>query len=314
MLNKVALLDLEHYMPSAAMFRELLEHHAMLYVFHCQAPSHKQFQYPLTDLTEFAAWISCGQVVVLETPPAAIKAFEYAMLVGQLLALVEVGTEIEIISAMPSSVLLLKLMQEAELDCHLRQVEPHGESVAQLEMAEQSSLSDRGIHALHAGLTLMRQQATVQALYAQVPRLIQALDQQPIKPLQPLTAWLARRLHLNLAQVTVQGPTLNVNVASQTDEMPQLDKNTASERRDRVGTQFGLYDNFAKVDRVQFEVLRRLNQLQADKPKDIYELRDLLSEMFPESDVGMLLKELLEKGYIYWNGQDVIYSHEMVLN
>jgi len=30
--------------------------------------------------------------------------------------------------------------------------------------------------------------------------------------------------------------------------------------------------------------------------------------------VRLLLKELLEKGYIYWNGHEVLYSHEMFLN
>ena len=46
----------------------------------------------------------------------------------------------------------------------------------------------------------------------------------------------------------------------------------------------------------------------------IYALRDLLEQMFPKSDVRMLLKELLDKGYIYWNGHEVLYSHEMFLN
>ena len=40
----------------------------------------------------------------------------------------------------------------------------------------------------------------------------------------------------------------------------------------------------------------------------------LLEQMFPKSDVRMLLKELLDKGYIYWNGHEVLYSHEMFLN
>lgn len=59
---------------------------------------------------------------------------------------------------------------------------------------------------------------------------------------------------------------------------------------------------------------RKLRELKADKPKDIYALRDLLEQMFPQSDVRLLLKELLEKGYIYWNGHEVVYSHEMFLN
>ena len=72
--------------------------------------------------------------------------------------------------------------------------------------------------------------------------------------------------------------------------------------------------NFEKIDPVQWEVIQKLNELKTNKPKDIYALRDLLEKMFPQSDVRLLLKELIEKGYIYWNGHDVIYSHEMYLN
>ena len=72
--------------------------------------------------------------------------------------------------------------------------------------------------------------------------------------------------------------------------------------------------NFEKIDPVQMEVIRKLNQMKSGKPKDIYALRDLLEQLFPKSDVRLLLKEMIDKGYIYWNGHDVIYSHEMFLN
>ena len=75
-----------------------------------------------------------------------------------------------------------------------------------------------------------------------------------------------------------------------------------------------LFKNFSKIDPVQVIVARKLRELKSDKPKDIYALRDLLEQMFPKSDVRLLLKELIEKGYIYWNGTEVLYSHEMFLN
>ena len=75
-----------------------------------------------------------------------------------------------------------------------------------------------------------------------------------------------------------------------------------------------LFKNFSKIDPVQVIVARKLRELKSDKPKDIYALRDLLEQMFPKSDVRLLLKELIEKGYIYWNGSEVLYSHEMFLN
>ena len=75
-----------------------------------------------------------------------------------------------------------------------------------------------------------------------------------------------------------------------------------------------LFKNFNNIDPVQLEVARKLRELQGNKPKDIYALRDLLEQLFPKSDVRLLLKELIEKGYIYWNGHEVLYSHEMFLN
>ena len=82
----------------------------------------------------------------------------------------------------------------------------------------------------------------------------------------------------------------------------------------RSDSQQVLFKNFKKIDPVQMEVIRKLDDLKSDKPKDIYELRDLLEQMFPKSDIRLLLKELIEKGYIYWNGHEVVYSHEMYLN
>jgi hypothetical protein len=75
-----------------------------------------------------------------------------------------------------------------------------------------------------------------------------------------------------------------------------------------------LFKNFSKIDPVQVVVARKLRELKSDKPKDIYALRDLLEQLFPKSDVRLLLKELIEKGYIYWDGSEVLYSHEMFLN
>ena len=78
--------------------------------------------------------------------------------------------------------------------------------------------------------------------------------------------------------------------------------------------QHELFKNFAKIDPVQVIVARKLRELKDNKPQDIYALRDLLEQLFPKSDVRLLLKELIEKGYIYWNGSEVLYSHEMFLN
>lgn len=104
---------------------------------------------------------------------------------------------------------------------------------------------------------------------------------------------------------------LSQAIAELTPEEPEK---VIEEQSAIQSVQQGLFKNFDRIDPVQMEVARKLRELQGDKPKDIYELRDLLEQLFPKSDVRLLLKELLEKGYIYWNGHEVLYSHEMFLN
>ncbi len=81
-----------------------------------------------------------------------------------------------------------------------------------------------------------------------------------------------------------------------------------------VHPQHSLFKNFSQIDPVQWKLPKKLRELKGEKPKDIYELRDLLERLFPKSDIRLLLKELIEKGYIYWNGHEVLYSHEMFLS
>ena len=299
MSNSVALLDLEQHTPTAASLSALLEQHAMLYLFHCQG----QFHYALTDLTEFATWISTGQVVILESALASIKEFEYALLVGQLLALVEVDTQIEVISAMPSSQLLIQLMQDADLQCHLTQIAAD-ELVIKPELAATATT----LPMLHPFMRMLQQQPQLQQWRQQ---LLGALEKQPFSRLSSLSNWAQRQLQPRVA--AVQHPKLEQIVAKESiKSTPDTPPPAAPDSLASVQSQ--LNQNFHQIDFLQVEVLRKLHQLQVDKPKDIYELRDLLEQIFPESDVGMVLKELLEKGYIYWNGHEVIYSHEMYLN
>lgn len=118
MLKKVVLLDLENNMPTAKMLSDIVEHYPVIYFFNCTG----QFEFALEDMTELSTWISSGQIVILETPPAREKEFEYAMIVGQLMALAGLKP-IQVISAMPESTLLVKMMASSNLDCSLIQIE-----------------------------------------------------------------------------------------------------------------------------------------------------------------------------------------------
>ena len=115
MPSTVVLVDLENNMPSAVWLRSIVQHYAVIYLFNCQG----KFEYSLEDLTELSTWISSGQVMVLETAEVQQKEFEYAVVVGQLLALLDADTQVELISAMPTRHILLDMMRSSDIDSSL---------------------------------------------------------------------------------------------------------------------------------------------------------------------------------------------------
>ena len=325
-------------MPSAKMLRDIIEHYPALYLFNCEG----QFEYSLEDLTELASWISSGNLIILDTPTAIEKEFEYAVIVGQLLALLEPNTHIEVISAMQSSDMLVQMLTSSELNCSLIQI--------QKDSTEQDSK-----HKIPT-LETIKEKPYLQM----VKKYCDALGQMTGKP---NTVVKLRNSVANILQVVPEkaqhlvGMLINLKIVKRYDEqvafrkkvlkqwiqlnleskhsepfeaseskLEQIDSILSKLREDAQDVvmdseqgsvqdiQKSLFKNFEKIDPVQMEVIHRLNALKTGKPKDIYELRDLLEEMFPKSDVRLLLKELIEKGYIYWNGHAVIYSHEMFLN
>lgn len=329
MTQKVVLLDLENNVPTAKLLREIVEHYPTLYLFHCQG----QFEYALQDLTELAAWISSGQVVILDTPKAEQKEFEYAVVVGQLMALLEPETQVEIISAVNTTEILLDLMQSSHIQSNLiliqSEVLPSQRHLPSLdsiknqpylkmvkkycdalgEMSGKPNTLDGLKNSISNILQLVpeKTQRVVGVLINL--KIIKRYDEQIRFRKKVLKQWLA----LNLDE---QDPISQPQ--SMQEALQQLQKDSVVDKleptTDKQSPQQELFKNFAQIDPVQLEVARKLRELKTNKPKDIYALRDLLEQMFPKSDVRMLLKELLDKGYIYWNGHEVLYSHEMFLN
>ena len=329
MTQKVVLLDLENNVPTAKLLREIVEHYPTLYLFHCQG----QFEYALQDLTELAAWISSGQVVILDTPKAEQKEFEYAVVVGQLMALLEPETQVEIISAVNTAEILLDLMQSSDIQSNLIFIQsetlpsqrhlPSLDSIknqpylkmvkkycdALGEMSGKPNTLDGLKNSISNILQLVpeKTQRVVGVLINL--KIIKRYDEQIRFRKKVLKQWLA--LNLN-EQDPISQPQ------SMQQALQQLQKDSGVDvlepTADTQSAQQELFKNFAQIDPVQLEVARKLRELKTNKPKDIYALRDLLEQMFPKSDVRMLLKELLDKGYIYWNGHEVLYSHEMFLN
>lgn len=329
MTQKVVLLDLENNVPTAKLLREIVEHYPTLYLFHCQG----QFEYALQDLTELAAWISSGQVVILDTPKAEQKEFEYAVVVGQLMALLEPETQVEIISAVNTAEILLDLMQSSDIQSNLILIQSeavpsqrHLPSLDSIKNQPYLKMVKKYCDALGKmsgkPSTLDGLKNSISNILQLVPektqrvvgmlinlKIIKRYDEQIRFRKKVLKQWLA----LNLDE---QDPISQPQSMQQA--LQQLQKDSVVDKLeptvDTQSAQQELFKNFAQIDPVQLEVARKLRELKTNKPKDIYALRDLLEQMFPKSDVRMLLKELLDKGYIYWNGHEVLYSHEMFLN
>lgn len=329
MTQKVVLLDLENNVPTAKLLREIVEHYPTLYLFHCQG----QFEYALQDLTELAAWISSGQVVILDTPKAEQKEFEYAVVVGQLMALLEPDTQVEIISAVNTAEILLDLMQSSDIQSNLILIQSealpsqrHLPSLDSIKNQPYLKMVKKYCDALGkmSGKpnTLDGLKNSISNILQLVPektqrvvgmlinlKIIKRYDEQIRFRKKVLKQWLALNLD---EQDSISQPQ------SMQQALQQLQKDSVVDKleptADTQSAQQELFKNFAQIDPVQLEVARKLRELKTNKPKDIYALRDLLEQMFPKSDVRMLLKELLDKGYIYWNGHEVLYSHEMFLN
>ena len=332
MSNKVVLLDLEKNMPTAQLLRDIIQHYAVIYLFNCQG----KFEYSLEDLTEFSSWVSSGQVVILETAEVDQKEFEYAVVVGQLIALLETDTTIEVISAMPSSEILLEMMQSSDMTCKLIQIQAEEPSlnskykIPSIETIKQKpelllvkkycdALSKmkgkpNSIEKLKNSLSNILQVETGQAqqLIALLINLkiVKRYDEQINFRKKLLKQWT----ELDLEQATPLEVAQNISPIFAQLQTESCSDEELEHSEPIQHAQKDLFKNFSKIDPVQVIVARKLRELKSDKPKDIYALRDLLEQMFPKSDVRLLLKELIEKGYIYWNGTEVLYSHEMFLN
>ncbi|WP_180163339.1 hypothetical protein [Acinetobacter sp. YH12069] len=333
MSQKVVLLDLENNPPTANLLRNIIEHYSTLYVFSCSG----KFEYALEDLTEIAGWIASGQLVVLDIPETPQKEFEYAVIVGQLMALMDPDAHIEVISAMPDIELLMEQLDGSGLSVHLIQIQSEQEvshkvkyKIPDLETIrnkpdlllikhycdglEKLSGKPNSLDKLKNSLMNILQVSSEKAQHLVGMlinlKIVKRFDEQISIRKKVLKQWVQLDLNTTAETALPIKTDLNAFTASLEDQTSNTD-DTASMIQ---AAQQGLFKNFNKIDPVQMEVIRKLHELKSDKPKDIYALRDLLEQMFPQSDVRLLLKELIEKGYIYWNGHEVLYSHEMFLN
>ena len=314
MQNKVVLLDIENNMPTLKMLRDIMEHYSALYLFNCAG----KIEFALDDLTELASLIASGQIIILDVPETTEKEYEYAVVVGQLLALLEQDSHIEVISAMPTCQMLIDILRSSELSCHFIQVE--SESTTK---ASKHTLPSIETIQKKPALQLIKKYCDVVAkMTGKAQHLLGMLINLKIVKKQDEQVWFRKKLlkqwsQLDLEQKNGVSERKVLEIDAVLEKLSAGAKQVISElekQQNKASDTTFLNQDFEKIDPIQWEVIQKLNELKTNKPKDIYALRDLLEKMFPQADVRLLLKELIEKGYIYWNGHDVIYSHEMYLN
>ena len=349
MNNKVVLLDLEHNRPAIKFYRDILEHYTTIYIFNRL----EHFELPLVDLTEFSSWVSSGQIVILDTLQAKEQEYEYAVIVGQLIALIAPDTHIEVVSAADGCQILADMIGASGFSCRLVKVE-----MTEAPSKAKYSLPTVETILSNPQLQLIKKYCDVIAKASGKPNSVFKLKNSLVNILNvdadQIKKILGMLINLKIVKreddqvsfrkkVLKQWQQLDLNTKAESSENSPSDEEKQSqiklqqvdsllsklkinpelilkevEQLQHESTlseiQNDLHKNFEKIDPVQMEVIHKLNQMKSEKPKDIYALRDLLEQLFPKSDVRLLLKEMIDKGYIYWNGHDVIYSHEMFLN
>lgn len=313
MQNTVALVDLQGYSPNLQQLKAMLAQYGMLYLFHPQ----NQCPFTLSELNELSTLINSGQVIILDLPQNCHQEYQYAVLVGQLLVLLDLELSVALWSAQPQAVQLRQLLEQAGLQCSL-QLLPMAEHLSAINNLSSSSADLSWSQRIGMALDVLLQPLQDHPLISNyMPlslrqglerlRKIKRVDQTPTTQ-QPLAVMPSNTQadHPSAQQALVQGIETLIESAGLDAEI--VDDMQLEEEEEASSL------HFHPSDQVHFELLRQLQQKQAVMPKDIYMLKDLFSEIFPEADANLLIKALIKRGYIYWNGHEVTYSYEMYLN
>lgn len=313
MQNTVALVDLQGYSPNIQQLTAMLEQYSTLYLFHSQ----NQCTFTLTELNELSTLINSGQVIILDLPLDCRQEYQYAVLVGQLLVLLDLELSVALWSAQPQAAQLVQLFQQAGLQCTWQQLSVTAPA------GKHSTTALSWTHRVRVALDVLLQPIQNHQLFVNYAPLAVR------KGLERLTV-------TNCDQDSKVSERLQTTQPMATDPIVKQEEAAVQQLRqgiealiddaglDTAVIEDGQADNeieeslaslhFHPSDQVHFELLRQLQQKQAVMPKDIYLLKDLLSEVFPEADANLMIKALIKRGYIHWNGHEVIYSYEMYLN
>lgn len=338
-MKNVVLIDLEKNPLQAKTLRAYIEHDQLVYLFNLTG----QFDYALEDMTELAGWVTSGMVMMLDVPPISKKELAYAMLAGQLLALTEEHIEIELISTMREIHLLIEILQNSGRKVVLQTAYKNNDKTeyqlptlasfqAQPMLLQVKKYCDALANT--KGLS-----ATLEGLHNSIGNILQVSDEQVsqmvailihLKIIRRDTSQLSFRKKILKQWISLdlnQHENRKAKLPTQMTESVIKEKNSALAMPQVVVGDVDTIMQFLQqqqpvvegpfppeLDELQWQVLQKLDELQHDRPKDIFSLRDQLQDWFPKADIQMLMKSLLDKGYIQLDDDQLHYTAQMVIH
>ena len=334
-MKSIILIDLEKNPIQANSLRLYIENEQLIYLFH---PDNK-LECALDELTELSSWINSGQVIILDIPKIKDRANAYALIAGQLLALIESDAKIEIISKNTAVQQLLEILQASGKE--IEQVLPQLDQKELYHLPSMQSFNEQPMlreikkYCDAVGKTMKGIPLTVDGLKnsianilqlspAQVPQIMAMLinlkiikrDQSQIKFRKKiLKQWVNLEL---IKQETAVQPTQVQSVTQQPSiaGLPHVVVGDVDSIMQFLKEQHVPSDGPfpPSLDELQWQALQKLDELKLGRPKDIFSLRDMLQDWFPQANIQNLLKALMDKGYIQLNGDQLHYSHQMFIH
>lgn len=313
MHQPVVLIDLQHQQPKVQELQQLLEHYAVVYLFHPKGCS----PFELDVLTDLAQLIYAQDVVILEHAATGQYQYDYALVAGQLVALLPSQTEVHLISAEPHAEILIEMLSLVGMQVELIAVKPTTAThrltsviyqfQTHFEQLQQKMLS-------HIPESLRLQFAQLNPAIQKVTQHYQSKMQKAYIKLkhQQIDALVKQ---MNQKGFLQQKITTFIDVIERENTQSSSDVKVLGDSNNTIRSQkcHSIAEQL-EIDPLQLEVVKQLHVLKKSKPQNIYALRDFLAQSFPESDTHRLLKELIEKGYIHCEGIHVRYSYEMYVH
>ncbi|WP_343596828.1 hypothetical protein [Acinetobacter sp.] len=343
MKKTVVLIDLAYIPLSTAQFKQLFEQHSTVYIFHRQ----NDCKLALSDLTAVAEWIQQGRLQVLSLPVLEHAQQENTVLAGQLLAQLSPQQELLIVADEDTFLDIQQVLLACQIDCQRTELAKVATTSQRPELKAykmpspeaflqnpQLLLIKRYCHALdkmegkptHLDALKNSLVNTLQIPLEATPalvgmlsnlKIIKCLDDQVSYRKKILKHWVNLQLELEPPVAMIQQMLQSVlPTFGEGDAAPQVvltDLNGLMKVLQQKGTVINAVQPEV-LEPICLKITQHLAELKQERPKNLFELRDMLVELFPEADVQILLKSLLDQGYIHWDGVRLIFSHELSLH